>query len=328
MSADETIRKLKDRVRKHPALLSVLQPPVVQATVALRRWRMAAWYPGRMYTNDAVNAVIHRRISMGTPSAFGKMGTLELQLLVHDSRRTREGERLLVPAELRKKALTNVGIFPVSHEFLCRALDEVRQCLPRMDVLAVYGSRGEPALIRDGAHNAEALCATGGFDPWLVTEPWSAALEGKRVLVVHPFTETIESQYSKHRARLWPGRPALLPEFDLQTLRMPLSPGLVPPAEADWMERLKRVRDEMDKRRFDVALIGAGGMSLPLAVHAKGMGAVGFHLGGSTQLLFGIRGRRWDEGSTVSPFFNDSWARPAASETPSTATDVEGGCYW
>ena len=41
--------------------------------------------------------------------------------------------------------------------------------------------------------------------------PWSAALAGKRVLVVHPFKTTIERQYAR-RAELFPGTD-ILPQF-------------------------------------------------------------------------------------------------------------------
>ena len=328
MDTAETVRLLKRQVRKYPVLLKVLQPPVVRAIVALRRLRMAAWYADRLQSQDEVNAFIHRRITAGTPSAFGKLGTLELELLVHDSKRTRSGQRLPTPPELRKQAFFNVGLFPPTDDVLWRAFDEIRRALRDMDVLAVLGGPGEQTLLAREGHNIEVLCQGGGLDSWDAALSWSAALAGKRVLVIHPFVETVTSQYENHRAGLWPTQPTVLPEFELQTLRMPLSAGLVPPEEADWHERLDRMRREMDARNFDVALIGAGGMSLPLAVHAKKLGATGFHMGGSTQLLFGILGRRWDAFPGYRRFFNDSWTRPSPAETPAASVDIEGGCYW
>jgi hypothetical protein len=196
-----------------------------------------------------------------------------------------------------------------------------------MDVLAVFGNAGERELISGEAADAVALCGTGGLQPWGAARPWSAALAGKRVLVIHPFVDTVRSQYSK-RGALWPSQPEVLPEFDLETLRMPLSAGIVEPKEADWTERLHRMRGEMESRSFDVALIGAGGMSLPLAVHAKRLGAIGAHMGGNTQLLFGIRGKRWDDDPAFFQYYNDSWTRPAAEETPEASRNIENGCYW
>ena len=56
------------------------------------------------------------------------------------------------------------------------------------------------------------------FEPWSSPEkPWSAALKGKKVLVIHPFKETIERQY-KRREEIFPGTD-ILPEFELITLK-------------------------------------------------------------------------------------------------------------
>jgi hypothetical protein len=61
-----------------------------------------------------------------------------------------------------------------------------------------------------------------------------------------------------------------------------------------------------------------------LAAHIKRMGKKAVHLGGSTQFMFGITGKRW-EGN---PFINEHWVRPSLEETPAKAALVEGGCYW
>lgn len=126
------------------------------------------------------------------------------------------------------------------------------------------------------------------------------------VLVVHHLAASIERQYRDNRQAFWRNGPATLPEFEPFTLRMPLSPGIAPPAEKDGFERLDMMRAQMDAIEFDVVLVAAGGMSLPLVTHAKRSGAVGIHLGGDTQLLFGIRGRRWDDDEDMCAFFNES----------------------
>nr|WP_162051116.1 MULTISPECIES: hypothetical protein [unclassified Lentimonas] len=78
---------------------------------------------------------------------------------------------------------------------------------------------------------------------------------------------------------------------------------------------------------FDVALIGAGAWSIPLATHAKALGKIGIHLGGTTQILFGIKGKRWEKGGEPA-YYNDSWVRPNAAETRSGVNKIESGCYW
>lgn len=324
----ELIHFLKCQVRKYPTLARVLQPPTQRAKVAVRRFRMERWYGSRKLSPDSMGTWIRGRIANRTPTLIGKLGTLEMELLAHDNKRDRTGGRVPVPKELRRQAFVNVGLFPATDEALWRAFDEIRSALREIDGLAVHGEPAERRLVENDCRNVEVLCETGGLEPWMASVPWSTALEGKRVLVVHPFVDTIELQYRRHRERIWASRPGLLPDFELHTLRMPLSAGLRAPQERDWSERLDRMREGIERKTFDVALIGAGGMSLPLACHAKRMGAIGFHMGGATQLLFGICGRRWDDYEDINCFFNDSWTRPSAAETPETATLVEDGCYW
>jgi hypothetical protein len=75
---------------------------------------------------------------------------------------------------------------------------------------------------------------------------------------------------------------------------------------------------------FDVAIIGAGAWSIPLAVHAKKLGRIGLHLGGTINLLFGIRGGRFENRG----LYNDHWIRPLPSECPANHKLLENGAYW
>ena len=79
---------------------------------------------------------------------------------------------------------------------------------------------------------------------------------------------------------------------------------------------------------YDVALIGCGAYGFHLAAHAKRRGKVGLHMASYVQLLFGIRGARWDADPEYSRFYNDAWVRPSADERPAGAETIEGGCYW
>jgi ketopantoate reductase len=90
------------------------------------------------------------------------------------------------------------------------------------------------------------------------------------------------------------------------------------------------MREEVARIDFDVAIVGAGAYGLPLAAAVKDLGRQAVHLGGATQLLFGIRGRRWEVESPddIAPLFNEHWVRPSAEETPQGSSSVEGGCYW
>lgn len=62
----------------------------------------------------------------------------------------------------------------------------------------------------------------------------------------------------------------------------------------DWFEALEYMKTEIDKVDYDICLIGAGAYGFPLAAHVKRQGKQGVHLGGALQLLFGIKGKRWE----------------------------------
>ncbi len=79
---------------------------------------------------------------------------------------------------------------------------------------------------------------------------------------------------------------------------------------------------------FDIAIIGAGAYGLPLASFIKNMGKKAIHLGGATQLLFGIKGKRWDNLPYFRKLYNENWVRPLPDEIPDNFQAVESGCYW
>ena len=85
---------------------------------------------------------------------------------------------------------------------------------------------------------------------------------------------------------------------------------------------------EISKYDFDIAIIGAGAYSLPLAAYVKQLGKIAVQMSGSTQILFGIKGKRWEQIPEISKFFNENWIRPSEDETPKGSTKVEGGSYW
>lgn len=164
------------------------------------------------------------------------------------------------------------------------------------------------------------------MEPYDYAQPWSRALAGKKVLVVHPFAETIESQYLK-REYLWQN-PDVLPEFELHTIKAVQSIAGEKVPFRDWFEALHHMEQQMDAVDPDIAIIGCGAYGFSLAAHAKRMGKKAVHLGGATQILFGIRGKRWDELPAVNKFYNEYWVYPSTEDTPKHKERVEGGCYW
>jgi hypothetical protein len=161
--------------------------------------------------------------------------------------------------------------------------------------------------------------------------PWTSALKDKKVLVVHPFSELISNQYNNYRNMLYHGTD-ILPRFDLRTVKAVQTIAGNKDSRFDtWFDALDYMVDESLKQEFDIAIIGCGAYGFPLAAELKKHGKQAFHLGGVTQTLFGIRGKRFDEAedySLLRNFYNEYWCHPAEGDKPQGFTNVEGGCYW
>jgi hypothetical protein len=130
----------------------------------------------------------------------------------------------------------------------------------------------------------------------------------------------------------------ILPEFKLHTIPAVQSLGGVNNQFSDWFEALAWMQSEIDKVEFDICLLGCGAYGFPLASYIKRKGKQAVHMGGSLQLLFGIKGKRWtDPQKSLDTFgkpgmyeslFNEHWVFPGDENKPRNADDVEGACYW
>ena len=89
------------------------------------------------------------------------------------------------------------------------------------------------------------------------------------------------------------------------------------------------MKKQIDQIDFDIALLGCGAYAMPLAAHIKRSGKKALVLGGFTQILFGIKGARWD---TTRPdiveLYNEYWVRPDENNRPKGFKKVEEGAYW
>jgi hypothetical protein len=289
-----------------------------------RLWERAKYSRARILSPQDGNDLI--AASMPQPAAVGKMGSGELAVLRYHLKHADSKGQCDFPAWQVKNLYQIAGVFPPEASIFSRFCTVFAEALRHLDVLAVWFNFGENAA-RQRFANKASLTQLTALEPYFHDRPWSRHLAGKRVLVVSPFVDTIESQY-RRREQVWRAKPEVLPDFQLLTLRSPLSAFLTAPAYPDWFAALDAMREQMASIPFDAAIVGAGAWSLPLVAHAKSLGGWAIHLGGATQLLFGIRGGRWETHPEISAFYNEAWTRPSSAETPPEAKKVEGGCYW
>ena len=226
------------------------------------------------------------------------------------------------------------GFFPPTQNKIEQFCELMLEDLKEVDVLGSW-------LVDEKYFDRNMNCSKVHLrllEPFWNSKPWSRVLKDKKVLVIHPFAETILSQYEK-RDKLFSIKDTL-PDFSsIITIKAVQTLGQASNDYADWFDALESMKKQINQADFDVCLIGAGAYGFPLAAHVKRIGKKAIHLGGALQLLFGIKGKRWEDPkygvqewgiphNFYPSLMNEHWVRPLKIEKPETAQKVEGACYW
>ena len=292
---------------------------------------------------DKASEMIYNLLMQDKPCMIARFGSTELSALVnylvvnapkHSVIKYIKGEQ---PEWWWNRNIMNQmqqwsGFFPPTPENMQRFGELMLEDAKEVDILGSW-IRNEYYIQKEtqNASKVAILC----LEPFWSKTPWTCALKQKKVLVIHPFAETIKRQYLK-RELLFANQ-EMLPSFELHTIKAIQSLGGSNQFK-NWFDALQRMKSEMDKIDYDICLIGCGAYGFPLAAHAKRKGKKAVHLGGALQLLFGIRGKRWEDPNygiktlkrkgTYLNLMNEYWCYPLNKETPSSARNVENSCYW
>lgn len=283
------------------------------------------WVMGKNITNQEIAA----QIKKGTPFMVARFGNTELSVMVNTLKRRIFGNSTETQARFDEwfgRLVEGAGFFPNEKELAEPFTDLMLESCKEIDIMAIYHCHMDDYIITEYMKGSR-VTFLNHIEPWRCKEPWTAALKGKKVLVIHPFDESVRSQYQK-RELLFPGTD-VLPEFELKTLKaVQTIAGEVDERFKTWFEALEYMYEEAMKIDFDVAIIGCGAYGLPLAAKLKTSGKQAIHMGGATQIFFGIKGRRWVDNPRAGIAFNDAWVYPKKSETPKNCEIVENHCYW
>jgi len=278
---------------------------------------------------DKASEIIIGALSSEKPIMISRYGATELNAtLNYKKKHPLSFLRSICPfwiGERTKKNMINLsGFFPSNDKTLSQFSDLIYRITSDIDILGTW--IGNENLMPLSKECIKIFLPR--IEPFWSRKPWTKCLEGKKIVVIHPFTESIKQQYNK-RELLFANKD-ILPEFaSLTVIKAVQSLGGETNGFASWFDALQYMEDEIDKVDYDVALIGCGAYGMPLAAHCKKMGKKAVHLGGSLQLLFGIRGNRWEtEQDIYMQFMNEHWVRPLESERPAGAQNVENACYW
>lgn len=232
-----------------------------------------------------------------------------------------------LPEEILRRSKINIGIFPATQEVVLKFAEEYKKAISNADMTAYWGHiLCEDYMIKHFELGAQ-LYIPRALEPFTINAPWTLALRNKKVLVIHPFAKLIEQQY-KQREKLFVNQD-VLPQFELKTLDAINSSGDSTVEFKDWFEVLNFMSQEIENIDFDIAILGCGGYAVPLASKIKNMGKKAIVLGGLTQLLFGIKGSRWEESRPdIVDLYNEYWIRAGDYQKIKGFEKIENGAYW
>lgn len=295
---------------------------------------------------DVISRIIYEKLTDDKPCMIARFGSTELNTLVNyigvkqqerNIWKYIKGEAL--PWWWNKNIINQMqqwsGFFPPTiekTELFCQLMMED---MKEVDVLGSW--QGNEVYFEKELISTKKVWFIF-LDPFWAKTPWTKALAGKKVLVIHPFAELIEEQYYTKRTKLF-NNSDILPLFELKTIKAVQSLGGEDNGFSDWFEALDSMKKQIDKSDFDICLLGCGAYGFPLAAYIKSIEKKAFHIGGSLQLMFGITGKRWEDpdygkgAKKICPqlnypsLINENWIRPTQMKTK-YSNNVEDGCYW
>ena len=295
---------------------------------------------------ELASKIIYDALMADSSCMIGRFGSTELACLINYIGVTQDKNKYLHyfqgktqrwwwEQNIIKQMQNWSGFFPAREDKIEQFCQLMLEDIPQVDVLGSW--LAEEQLFEKQLVSARKVHLRL-LEPFWSDAPWTKALEEKKVVVVHPFAETIEQQYLK-RQLLFDNKD-VLPNFkSLTVIKAVQTLGEEDTRFKDWFEALQYMKSEIDKLDYDVCLIGCGAYGFHLAAHVKRSGKKGIHLGGALQLLFGIIGKRWEDPNygvkewgiptgSYSDLINGYWVRPGENDRPTNAEKVEGACYW
>lgn len=269
------------------------------------------------------NELIGQMIREGKPFIVTRLGFAEIAFLQECLKNDnwKKGNHSFKNAKMAE-------IFDNDPEQIERYVNQLKQVYSETDIFSCwYKTKQEGRLIEKLGYKDASCTDYLALEPFFMDNPWTKALEGKRVLVVTAFANTVSKQY-ENIEKIFPT--GFMPKFELKTIQ---SVWYAPTPGKDekfstWNDALVYLEKQVKTQDFDIALLACGPFGVPLLHTIKNMGKQGIYVGGVLQIMFGIRGGRWDAYPDFCNMYNEYWVRPDGDNRPKGASNYENGCYW
>ena len=207
-------------LRKNPHLAKSLYWDSLKRVVfynLTRRKLVPETYAGRIiHPIERANGMVSDALSSESPFLFGRYGTSEMKiavavLLAH------EGLTKRLDVFSLRGEFNHCGLFPLTEETAYGFTELLMKSSACIDMFGTFQMILEDYFIKKYVPSSTPLTHLKLMNFYLLEKPFTRHFAGKTVLVIHPFRELIEHQYSK-RALLYPHRD-YLPDFNLLTIK-------------------------------------------------------------------------------------------------------------
>jgi len=285
-------------------------------------------------------AQIGAALAGGAGYAAGKIGFSEQNWLYYPIfRAAQPGLRQRRTYEALRKfhCERQAGVFPADKAFLDAFTAWHAGHVAQLDCLGLFGAAQESRIVAHYGLPAHLI----GYEtlrpdrssPGRAGPCYLPFFAGRRLLIVSSFADLLARRATPAVFEaVWAniGKRWFAPA-SVAALEFPYCyPGSDRGGFATCIDLFDDIARRMAAIEFDVALIGAGALGIPIAAQAKKLGRVGLSLGGELQVLFGVSGRRWREDPLwKSRYFNDAWIDlPERYHPPDKGRIADGGAYW
>ena len=279
--------------------------------------------------NNTANIEIAKHLLDDKPFFLSRYGATEMSLCM-------VGELIKLGAVDKYKEIDlvkgkrNSGIFPMDVKVMDTFVKEYESALRMADMNAYWGSLIlEEYMCKKLFHESCKQHTMRALEPFQYENPWTSALTDQKVLVVSPFAELIQAQYAK-RDQLFSNK-GILPEYKLYTVQAIQSSGDIFPEDYDsWSDALDALTDNCLAVNFDIALLSCGSYAVALGARLKAAGKKAIVLGGMLQLVYGIKGARWEQSRPdIVALYNSAWIRAGEKyKIKGTEKMADGAAYW
>jgi len=296
------------------------------------------WQKNQVYIHqgsDHIYTEIQSALLDGRGSLIGRFGSTELTTLCVS---IQNGGPQFLEQACKLERYSGSGLFPETPTTLDKWIKVYTRSLS--DVNAIVAAWYAP-MARPEWTLLDTFCPMAHRIPLRSLEPyysvkehhWTRILADQKVCVVSSFAESMKKQ-CMNSEEIWPQCSTILPKAQWSFVRSFYPPRIArgkcewPSGISSWESAVEYLYSEVMKTEAKIVLLGCGALAMPLGARLKQAGKICVVMGGAIQILFGIKGRRWENHPYISELFTDAWVYPDESEIPGGAKDVEGGCYW